>query len=57
MVRGVLTIGQDLGIKRIEVKISDLTELVHAKKLQEKLIDKMQELNSVLMDDGDEAVH
>lgn len=57
MVRGVLTIGQDLGIKRIEVKISDLTELVHAKKLQEKLIDKMQELNSVLMDDGDGAIH
>jgi hypothetical protein len=57
MIQGVLTIGQDLGIKRIEVKISDLTELVHAKKLQEKLLDKMLELNSVLMDDGDGAIH
>lgn len=51
MVRALLTVGLDFGIKRIEVRMSNLSELPAARKLQDGLMDKVEEINTILAGD------
>ena len=53
MVRALISVGLDFNIKRIEVKMGDLSELSKARKLQDGLIDKVEELNAILTRDNE----
>ena len=53
MVRALISVGLDFNISRIEVKMGDLTELSEARKLQDRLVDRAEELNAVLTRDAE----
>jgi hypothetical protein len=57
MVHGILTVGPDKRIKRIEVTMSTYLDLAEARKLQEDLVDKLDELNRILIQDKERAMH
>ena len=57
MVQGILTVGPDKRIKRIEVTMSTYLDLAEARKLQEDLVDKIDELNRTLIQDEERTTH